>query len=84
MKDCQRIRAWAGKITLDTVLKVAQHQGINVELPLQVGAHLSFHLIDLPKSEHSLPHKQPMSQRAPGDREVGLQTLEEVEGGEYH
>jgi hypothetical protein len=46
----------AGKIALDTILKVVQRQGINVELPLQVGAHLLFHLIDLPKSKHCLPH----------------------------
>ena len=31
-----------------------EHRGIDVELPLQVGAHLSFHLIDLSESEHAL------------------------------
>ena len=29
-------------------------EGIDVELPLQVRAHLSFHLIDLSESEHAL------------------------------
>jgi len=31
-----------GEILLNAILKIMQHQGINVELSLQVGAHHSF------------------------------------------
>ena len=37
------------------MLKIAQHQGIDVELPLHVGAHRLFHLLDLPECEHAWP-----------------------------
>jgi hypothetical protein len=33
-----------------------ERRGIDIELPLQVRAHLSFHLIDLPESKHALAH----------------------------
>ena len=32
---------------------------INVELPLQVGAHRSFHLVDLPECKHALVNDTP-------------------------
>ena len=41
------------------MLKIMQCQGIDVELPLQVGAHLSFHLIDLPECKHALVNDTP-------------------------
>jgi hypothetical protein len=36
-----------------------EHRGINVELPLQIRAHLLFHLIDLPESKHALARDTP-------------------------
>ena len=36
-----------------------ERRGIDVELPLQVRAHLSFHLIDLPESKHALARDTP-------------------------
>ena len=36
-------RVQRGKILLNAMLKIAQHRGIDVELPLQVGACRSFH-----------------------------------------
>jgi len=42
------------EILLNTMLKIMQHQGINVELPLQVGVHLLFHLVDLPECKLAL------------------------------
>jgi hypothetical protein len=36
-----------------------ERRGINIELPLQVRAHLLFHLIDLPESEHALARDTP-------------------------
>jgi len=41
-----------GRILLNAI--ITQHQGIDIELPLQVGAHLSFHLVDLPECELAL------------------------------
>ena len=43
------------RILLNTMLKIAQHQGINIELPLHIGAHHLFHLLDLPECEHAWP-----------------------------
>ena len=42
------------RIELDPGLKIQQCRGIDVEPPLEVGAHLPLHLVDLPKSEHTL------------------------------
>lgn len=55
----RRIWTWTGKIELDSSLKVAQRRRIDVELPLQVGAHLPLHLVDLPKREHTLTDSAP-------------------------
>lgn len=33
--------------------------GFDIELPFQVGAHLLFHLVDLPKHKHSLTDNTP-------------------------
>jgi len=43
----------------DVVLKIAQCRGIDVELPLQVGVHCSFHLLDLPECKHALANNAP-------------------------
>jgi len=40
------------KILLNAMLKIAQCQGIDIELPLQVGAHCLFHLLDLLECKH--------------------------------
>ena len=58
-EDHGRIRSGPGEILLNAVLKIAQRGGIYVELPLEVRAHLSFHLVDLPESEHALTHDTP-------------------------
>jgi hypothetical protein len=44
---------------LNAGLKVAQRRGVDVELPLQVGAHLPFHLVDLPERKHALSNDTP-------------------------
>ena len=53
------IRPRSGEIMLNAGLKVAQRRGVDVELPLQVGAHLPFHLIDLPERKHALSNDTP-------------------------
>jgi hypothetical protein len=57
------------------MLKIAQRRGIDVELPLQVGAHLSFHLVDLPEGEHALSDDTP--------RLVGIRVVANDLGGEH-
>jgi hypothetical protein len=44
----------SSEIRLDASSKVAQCCEIDIELLLQVGAHLSFHLVDLPECKHAL------------------------------
>lgn len=53
------IRPRSGEIMLNASLKVAQRRGVDVELPLQVGAHLPFHLVDLPERKHALSNDAP-------------------------
>ena len=48
------IRSGSSEILLDVSLKIAQRRGIDIELPLQVRAHLSLHLVDLPERKHAL------------------------------
>ena len=48
-----------GEILLNTMLKIVQRRGIDVELPLQGGAHLSFHMVDLPQCKHALANDTP-------------------------
>lgn len=55
--------------------KIAERRGIDVELPLQVGAHLSFHLVDLPESKHALADNTP--------RLVGIRIVTDYLGGEH-
>jgi len=39
--------------------KITECGGIDVELPLQVGAHLMSHLVDLPECKHALANDTP-------------------------
>ena len=38
----------------DGLFELGECLGCDVELPLQVRAHLALHLVDLPESEHTL------------------------------
>jgi len=53
------VRTGSGEILLDAMCKIAERGGIDVELPLQIGAHLTFHLVDLPECEHALANDAP-------------------------
>ena len=59
----KRIVCWVGARTLevppDHRLKLLKCSGLYVELPLQVGAHLALHLVDLPERKHSLTDDAP-------------------------
>jgi hypothetical protein len=57
------------------MLKIAQRGGIYVELPLEIRAHLSFHLVNLPESEHALTHDAP--------RLVRIRVIADDLGGEH-
>jgi len=57
------------------MLKIAQRRRIDIELPLQVGAHLSFHLVDLPERKHALADDTP--------RLVGIRVVANDLGGEH-
>lgn len=52
-----------------------ERRGIDVELPLQAGAHLSFHLINLPESKPALTHNTPQL--------FGIGVVADDLGGEY-
>jgi len=47
------------KILLNAMLKIVQHQEVSIELPLQVGAYLPFHLVGLPECKHALANDTP-------------------------
>jgi len=57
------------------MLKIAQRQEVSVELPLQVGAHLPFHLVGLPECKHALANDTP--------RLVQISVITDDLGGEY-
>lgn len=74
-EDHGGVRSGSGEILLNAMLKIAQRRGIDVELPLQVGAHLSFHLVDLPESKHALANDTP--------RLVGISVVADNLGGKH-
>jgi hypothetical protein len=55
--------SWVGARTFEIPpnhgLELLEGAGLNVELPLEVGTHLTLHLIDLPKGEHALTDNAP-------------------------
>jgi hypothetical protein len=53
------IGAWTFKILADHGLELLESTGFDVELPFQVGAHLTLHLVDFPKSKHTLTDDTP-------------------------
>jgi hypothetical protein len=53
------VRTRSLEVLLDHRFELLKSARFNVELPLQIGAHLSFHLVDLPESEHSLTNDTP-------------------------
>ena len=54
-----RVRTGTLKIPPDHRLEFLESGGLYVKLPLEVGTHLAFHLVDLPKSEHALTDDAP-------------------------
>jgi hypothetical protein len=54
---------WIGTRSLEVLpdhrLEFLEGAGLNVQLPLKVGAHLPLHLVDLPQSEHTLTNDAP-------------------------
>jgi hypothetical protein len=53
------IRTWTCKVLLDHGLERLEGLGVDVELPLKVGAHLVLHLVDLAEGEHVLGDDAP-------------------------
>ena len=54
-----RVRTRTLEILPDHRLELLERGGLDIELPLEVGTHLPFHLVDLPKSKHSLTDDAP-------------------------
>jgi len=73
-KDDRRIGTGASEIAAHLRLKVAQCRGINVQLPLQVTTHLTYHLINL-QGEHTLANDAP--------RLVGICIVADNLGGDH-
>jgi hypothetical protein len=53
----------SGEVLLDASLKVTQHRWIDVELPVEVGTYLAFHLVDFPECEDALTDNTPVPVR---------------------
>jgi hypothetical protein len=54
-----RVGTWTFEILPNHGLELLECAGLNIELPFQVGAHLAFHLVDLPKGKHTLTDDAP-------------------------
>ena len=54
-----RVGTWIFEILPNHGLELPEHAGLGVELPFEVGAHLVFHLVNLPKGKHSLANDTP-------------------------
>ena len=55
--------SWIGTRSLEVPpnhgFELLERAGFDVELPLEIGAHLAFHLVDLSKGEHALADNAP-------------------------
>ena len=49
----------AGEVTAHLRFEIAQDRRLDVELPLEIAAHLALHLVDLAEGEHALAHDAP-------------------------
>lgn len=58
-KYVARIRAHALEVSTDLHLKLLQRPRPDIELPLEIAAHLAFHLVDLAEGEHALADDGP-------------------------
>ena len=58
-EDVRRIRAEALEVAAYLRLELLERVGLDVQLPLQVRAHLALHLVDLPEGEHTLADDRP-------------------------
>jgi hypothetical protein len=58
-KGSDVIGTWSGEGRTESAFKFAEMIRLDVELPVQVGAHLAFHLVDLTESEHALADDAP-------------------------
>ena len=54
-----RIGAWASEVLADHVLKFLEGVGLNIKLLVEILAHLTLHLVDLPQLDHDLTDYQP-------------------------
>jgi hypothetical protein len=69
------IRSGCGRIFQDVMSKIMSHRRIDVELPLQVGVDLSFHLVDSAEHKHALTEDTP--------RLVGIRVIASDLRGEH-
>ena len=53
------VGSWTLEIPVNHRLEFLERTGLDVELPLEVGIHFAFHLVDLPKSKHALTDNAP-------------------------
>jgi hypothetical protein len=54
-----QVGTWTFEILLNNGLKLLECTGLNIELPIQVGAYLLFHLVDLPRGKRTLTDDTP-------------------------
>jgi len=54
-----RVGTWTFEILPNHGLELLERAGLDVELPFEVGAHLAFHLVNLPKGKHTLTNDTP-------------------------
>jgi len=54
-----RVGTWIFEILPNHGLELLERAGLDVELPFEAGAHLAFHLVNLPKGKHFLANNTP-------------------------
>jgi hypothetical protein len=84
LADCnERVGTWTFKILLNHGIEVLECTGLNVELPFKVGAHLTFHPVDLGGNHECRDEHAVSGGTASGD-ESRLQSPQKVGCGKCH
>ena len=59
LKDICRVWPWASEILANHVFEFLEGARFNIQLPIEILAHLAFHLVDLAELEHALADDRP-------------------------
>jgi hypothetical protein len=59
LERVRRVGAWRAEIALDHRFEILEYGLVDSQLPLEITAHLAFHLIDLAQRKHALSNDAP-------------------------